>query len=771
MSDSTGTTKLPDISHSPSALSSAKGKSPLNAKLIGVPNVTEGRNDRVVRLKGEITQKTDHGRVRIQTQSGEIEVQIPENESQAASKLTKGQRVEIDIPPEKVRNRTDNTIHIRPDTRSAASSAAPTESSPQKQQEQKSQATPEPRNTVKIPDRSIEIKTQPYVPPATGTKTAQNTQGVEQRAITNAQGVKADMQALLSKTTLQFSDAQQLQGIPLRLDPLPKDMLAQITVSQQHSIRASVTSIANFAQSLPLTINSQTSLNLTQSATEASNMANTTSPTIHSALFPQNATTNIVQSTVNNTLNQGVKSNQLMQNITLIQPASPQTTEASNLISPTISFTFNFKPQHTDIVKHLSPHAITLTGAAQTSNVVNDPLQSPVNQQVISTTLLGPEALTVAINTLTLPPVKIEAPSISTTANTDEISLKDFLMAQAKEMQASSAPLATIAQPENSENLKIMTAHTQNSQNPPLLTQSQIGSITATFSGYTPQNLPVLSVFLPDAQAPKNFILQLPLQNISTGTQIEMTLHSPGVNSQSASATTHTLPLPSSLITPGTWPTLQDITQTLESLAASNSITANASPGILPSPSSPGQMGPAILFIFAALKSGDLTQILNDKALDQLKRAGKGGLISRLNGEGHIINRSHVDSTGQDWRALTIPMQWQNDVHKIALFYKQHENDDGEDGKGGGKHTRFIFDLALTNMGKVQLDGLHRNDRLDLIIRTEDPFSRSMQFQMKAAYTDALETSNLNGDLSFQNDPQNWINIEVKDNEKFKVHI
>ena len=74
-------------------------------------------------------------------------------------------------------------------------------------------------------------------------------------------------------------------------------------------------------------------------------------------------------------------------------------------------------------------------------------------------------------------------------------------------------------------------------------------------------------------------------------------------------------------------------------------------------------------------------------------------------------------------------------------------------------------------MGKVQLDGLHRNDRLDLIIRTEDPFSRSMQFQMKAAYTDALETSNLNGDLSFQNDPQNWINIEVKDNEKFKVHI
>lgn len=295
--------------------------------------------------------------------------------------------------------------------------------------------------------------------------------------------------------------------------------------------------------------------------------------------------------------------------------------------------------------------------------------------------------------------------------------------------------------------------------------------MTATLSGYTPQNLPVISFFPPEGAAPQSFILQLPLQNLAPGTMFEITPQLTGVNTQTATTINAALPAPSTLITPGVWPTMEEIAQTLSTISANNAIAAGAS-SILPSPSNPAQMAPAVLFLLAALKSGDLAQTLNDKAQDMLRRSGKGGLLNRLSGEGSIINRTHVDSAGQDWRALTIPLQWEQDIHKAALFYKHSENEDEDEGsEGGGKQTRFIFDLALSQMGKVQLDGLHRNERLDLIVRTQEPFSNAMQYQMKSAYADAIAISDLHGDLSFQNDPQSWVNIQVKDNEKFKTQI
>ena len=60
---------------------------------------------------------------------------------------------------------------------------------------------------------------------------------------------------------------------------------------------------------------------------------------------------------------------------------------------------------------------------------------------------------------------------------------------------------------------------------------------------------------------------------------------------------------------------------------------------------------------------------------------------------------------------------------------------------------------------------------IDLIVRTQEPFSRVMQLQMKSAYADAMDMSDLAGDLSFQNDPQSWVNIQVQDNETFKANI
>lgn len=747
MSDSTGSTKLPEVTRASSPLSGAKGEPPLNAKLIGVPNVTEGRGDRVVRIKGEVIQASNEGRVTIKTQSGEIEVQLPPQDPKAANKLIPGQKVEVDIPPEKVRGRTDNTVHIRQNNSREVRS--------EKQTDVKAETAPpkgEVTQTQTQPERSVEIKTLPYTPPASAPKPIE---GVEQKALSNAQGVKAEMLALLNKTTLQLSDGGKLQGVTVRLDPLTADMLTQITASApQISINALPDSVQTLAQSLPIKIESQTAQALLQTLPTATT-ASSAPPTIIDTLLQQASTQPV--NTISNQSFSVQNLNQIIQ-APIALAANPAPAPSAQLII--LDSSASFSPQKIDIVKHLSADAIKVT-ASDAINAIPQGTSTPPSG-IFTANLQG----------LTLPDVKLFTPeNIAAALPSGEIPLKEFLKMQAAEIQtaAQSQPSALAITPEG-DNLKLAALQKPDifALNNPVLTQAQIGTVTATLSGYTPQNLPVLSFFPPEGAAPQSFILQLPLQNLAPGTMFEIAPQLTGVNT--AANTPVPLPAPSALITPGNWPTMEEIAQTLSTISANNAIAAGAS-SILPSPSNPAQMAPAVLFILAALKSGDLAQTLNDKAQDSLRRSGKGNLLNRLSGEGNIINRTHVDSAGQDWRALTIPMQWQQEIHRAALFYKHSENEDGEGSAGGGKQTRFIFDLALSQMGKVQLDGLHRNERLDLIVRTQETFSRAMQLQMKSAYADAMEMSDLNGDLSFQNDPQNWVNIQVKDNEKFKANI
>lgn len=757
MSDSTGSTKLPEVTRASSPLSSAKGEPPLNAKLIGVPNATEGRNDRVVRLKGEIVQASNEGRVTIKTQSGEIEVQLPPEAKQTADKLTRGQKVQIDIPPEKVRNRTDNTVHIRKESTREINTGKKTET------EAKTEPPPQTRDATKAsrPERSVEIKTLPYTPPADIAKKA--TEGVEQRALSNAQGVKAQMQAILSKTTLQHSDGVKLQGVTVRLDPLPAEMLTQITTSPpQITLNTLPATVQTLAQSLPIKINNETNQILLQAlpATAATSTAQTT---IENLLQQPQKTAQAKNTNI--FLNQYLTDTKINQNIQSSIALSASTAATPSLQWHPLDANSNFSPQKIDIIKHLS------VGAIKTflSNRVNTPTQN---------TNAPPDIFTASLQQITLPEVKLfppeesALPSSSSTPNS-EIPLKEFLKILAADAQkTTNIQQPALAITPESDNLKITALQKPDifALNTSVLTQSQIGTITATLSGYTPQNLPVLSFFPPEGGQPQSFILQLPLQNLAPGTTFEITPQLTGVNAQAAASASTALPAPSTLITPGHWPTMEEIAQTLSTIGTNNTIAAGAST-VLPSPSNPAQMAPAVLFIMAALKSGDLAQTLNDKAQDMLRRSGKGRLLNRLSGEGSIINRTHVDSAGQDWRALTIPLQWEQDIHKAALFYKHSDNEDSESSESGGKQTRFIFDLALSQMGKVQLDGLHRNDRLDLIVRTQEPFSRVMQLQMKSAYADAMDMSDLAGDLSFQNDPQSWVNIQVQDNETFKANI
>ncbi len=301
----------------------------------------------------------------------------------------------------------------------------------------------------------------------------------------------------------------------------------------------------------------------------------------------------------------------------------------------------------------------------------------------------------------------------------------------------------------------------QTFEKPLLLQNHKAGEIPGIVAGLTPQKLPVIALFNPATNSEMFFIMHVPGGSVLPGTEIALLPQQPLQTSMPITATVTLAPMPSYFLTPEPWPLMDEIYQTLAQIMPR---AAQAMSNMTPSPQNPAQLGPAALFFIAAVRGGDLTQWLGGNGVDALRRGGKAGLLGRLGQEGSALNRLASEPVANDWRAMSLPMLFDNQMHKIALYYKNDSENPQKDQKG--KQTRFIFDLSLDALGKVQLDGLFRAKRLDLIVRTLTPFSLPMQQDMRRIYSGALGETSITGELSFQNSPAQWVTItpEAKSN-------
>ncbi len=287
------------------------------------------------------------------------------------------------------------------------------------------------------------------------------------------------------------------------------------------------------------------------------------------------------------------------------------------------------------------------------------------------------------------------------------------------------------------------------------------GSLLAVVEGLTPNGLPALNINLPLSDLPESFALQTTSgESIPVGTRILLTPQtqsSIGIQNTAAMSAA----LPETLLTPGPWPVMQEIAQ---ALAQSSPAAAQVFNNVVANAANPTQITPAAMFFIAAVRAGDMGNWLGEKVLETLRSQGRSNLLSRLGGETSGLSRLDGGTVSQDWRGMSFPLIWQNEMQKVALYYKHDGSSGGDEERSGGKQTRFIFDLNLSRMGKVQLDGLLRNTgpkdtKLDLIVRTREPFTGSMQQEMRRTYVSALEQAGFSGELSFTAKPENWVTI------------
>lgn len=307
--------------------------------------------------------------------------------------------------------------------------------------------------------------------------------------------------------------------------------------------------------------------------------------------------------------------------------------------------------------------------------------------------------------------------------------------------------------------------------------------------GFTDTDLPIVALALPQTGWLAHYSLQFKPTNLEVGSSLFLILtplnnaatspFTPPALGAAGTSPPLTPPLPSPLLshspqnplapppltspltalTPnaGPWDSLDDL---LSALTHASPAQAQALAHMIPSPAHPPTLAALSLFFLAMIRSGDSATWIGPQAAAMLRQMGKASPLQAVTADLALAAKYDQTPLLQDWRMTILPFLWDHHIQKIPLYYKHmpDDTDTSAEDERKRRRLRFLFDLSLSRMGDVQVDGFLQSERLDLILRTRTPLSPPMQRQMKRIYAGAMDKSRLTGDLSFQFKPDQWVN-------------
>lgn len=290
----------------------------------------------------------------------------------------------------------------------------------------------------------------------------------------------------------------------------------------------------------------------------------------------------------------------------------------------------------------------------------------------------------------------------------------------------------------------------------PLAGAPVAGALPAVVTGFTAEGFPLVTTQLSGSRLPQSFIMQFPANNLTIGSRIHIIPQSITPQAGVVTPATVSAVVTNPLLNGFQWPALDALYQ---SLITSSPQLASSMAKILPNPANPTQLTAAGMVFIAAVKSGDMNMMLGDKKLEAIQRLGARNLLSQLTQSSAAPAATAEPASSGEWRAVPLPMFWEGEIQKVTLYTRREDGDASQENDQNDGQTRFVFDLSLSRMGDVQIDGLLKEKRLDLVVRTENAFSQPMQDTIRGAYVGALDQTELSGNVMFQGSKSNWVRV------------
>lgn len=212
-------------------------------------------------------------------------------------------------------------------------------------------------------------------------------------------------------------------------------------------------------------------------------------------------------------------------------------------------------------------------------------------------------------------------------------------------------------------------------------------------------------------------------------------------------------PIPPLIPSGGAWPALAEALDTL----------AEADPAIAQSllnttiPRATPQIASTLLFFMAALRLGDARHWIGERAARALETAGRGDILDRLGEDFRLLGRQAADPSAGDWRSYYVPLSDGGQLSYLHLYLRHHR--DEEAGNDDGRANRFVIDVELSRLGPLQLDGLVKDRRFDLILRSRSALEPALKDELTEAFKGGLSATGFTGTLVFQTDERNWVKL------------
>ena len=203
------------------------------------------------------------------------------------------------------------------------------------------------------------------------------------------------------------------------------------------------------------------------------------------------------------------------------------------------------------------------------------------------------------------------------------------------------------------------------------------------------------------------------------------------------------------------WINLVDAINEME--LVSPQVAKNFINNALPQPNS--QLASNLLFFLNALKIGNFRSWIGKTATSLLAQI-KPQLLSQLDEDFALLSRANTEPQPNEWRTAIIPLFGASGLDQFQLHTQIQS--DRETKENMDNNSRFIIDISLSRIGRIQLDGFLRKKRkqLDLIIRTEGSLPKKMRIEILKIYRNLSEISKFTGQMTFQVN-QNFVEIPM----------
>jgi hypothetical protein len=176
-------------------------------------------------------------------------------------------------------------------------------------------------------------------------------------------------------------------------------------------------------------------------------------------------------------------------------------------------------------------------------------------------------------------------------------------------------------------------------------------------------------------------------------------------------------------------------------------ISQNLVNNILPQANT--QLTSNILFFLNALKGSGIGSWVGDNAASLLGQI-QPQLLTQLDEDFAVLSRGNMEPQPSEWRTAIIPFVTTMGLSQFKL-HTQSQSSQKKDSNVANS-SRFIIDISLSRIGRIQLDGFLRKKRkrLDLIVRVQQSLPREMRAEISMIYRNLAEKSNISGQITFQ---------------------